>query len=171
MFAEEEALVAELNLLGVHYLSRQSPYQATQVRPPEMLLADLVRQPHARVRAAVIAVLLAHPEYAEIVPAALKQLSDQERSLLQSFYMAAMLLQREYADQLRPLVGKSWRWLPDLMSKELSIPTEGAPRERLKVLGQEMRRRTQTTVNWIGTYEQVVQKLLHDWERRCRWNQ
>ncbi len=171
IFAEEEALVAELSLLGIRYLSRQSSYQANQVRPPDILLADLVQQPHARVRAAVIAVLLSHPEYAGVVPAALKRLSPQERLILQSFYVAAMLLQREYADQLRPLTGEHWQWLPDLMSKELSIPTEGAPRERLKLLDRELRRRTQTTVNWIGTYEQVVQKLLHDWERRSQWNQ
>ncbi len=57
----EEELVAELDLLGIRYLSRQSSYRASQVRPPEALLADLVRQPSARVRAAVIAVLLAHP--------------------------------------------------------------------------------------------------------------
>ena len=168
---EEEELVAELELLGIHYLSRQSSYQANQVRPPEILLADLVRQPHARVRAAVIAVLLSHPAYAEAVPAALRRLSSRDRLTLQSFYTAAVLLQQEYADRLRPLMGERWRWLPDLLSKELGLPTEGAPRERLRLLDRELRHRTQAVVNWMGTYEQVVHKLIHQWERGIRWNQ
>lgn len=167
---EEEELVAELDLLGIRYLSRQSSYQANQVRPPEILLADLVRQPHARVRAAVIAVLLSRPEYAEAVPAALKRLSSQDHLILQSFYIAAVLLQREHADRLRPLAGERWRWLPDLLSKELGLPVEGTPRERLRLLDRELRHRTQAAVNWMGTYEQVVQKLIRDWERRSRWN-
>lgn len=166
LLSEEEELVAELHLLGIRYLSRQSAYQARQVRPPERLLADLVRQPHARVRAAVIAVLLAHPEYARAVPAALQHLAAPERLILQSSYLAAALLQREHVDRLRPLLGERWQWLPDLISKDLALPAEGAPRERLRALDQELRRRTQTQVNWMGTYEQVVQKLVRDWERR-----
>lgn len=167
---EEEALVAELNLLGIRYLSRQSTYQANQVRPPERLLADLVRQPHARVRAAVIAVLLSYPEYARAVPAALQHLAAPERLILQSSYLAAALLQREHAERLRPLLGNRWQWLPDLILKDLAFSTEGAPRERFRALDQELRRRTKTQVNWIGTYEQVVQKLVQDWERRDLWN-
>ena len=167
---EEEELVAELDLLGICYLSRQSSYQANRVRPPDVLLADLVQQPHARVRAAVIAVLLSRPEYADVMPAALERLSSHDRLTLQSFYTAAVLLQREYADRLRPLAGDRWRWLPDLLSKELGLPTEGSPRERLRLLDRELRRRTQAAVNRVGAYEQVVQKLIRDWERRTQWN-
>ena len=166
---EEEKLVAELSLLGIRYLSRQSCYQANQVRSPETLLADLVQQPSARVRATVIAVLLSRPEYAEGVPSALERLSSRDRLTLQSFYVAAVLLQREYADRLRPFAGEHWQWLPDLLSKELGLPVEGAPRERLKLLDRELRHRTQAAVNWVGTYEQVVQKLLCDWEEKSRW--
>jgi hypothetical protein len=138
---EEEELVAELDLLGIRYLSRQSSYQANQVRSPENLLVS-------------------HPDYAEAVPAALRRLSSRDCLTLQSFYTAAVLLQQEYADRLRPLVGGCRRWLPDLLSKELGLPTEGAPRERLRLLDRELRHRTQAAVNWMGTYEQVVQKLI-----------
>ena len=41
---QEEPLVAELELLGIHYLSRQTPDRAESVRPPAALPADLVRQ-------------------------------------------------------------------------------------------------------------------------------
>ena len=136
-----------------------------------MLLADLVRQPSARVRAAVIAVLLSHPEYAEAVPAALKRLRPAERLTLQSFYVAAMLLQQEHAHRLQPFLATRWRWLPDLFSVELGLPTQGTPRERLILLGHRLRQRTKAAVNWVGTYEQVARRLIHHWERETQWSQ
>ena len=68
---EEEGLVAELDLLGVSYLSRLAATHPAPVRPAEQLLAGLVRQSSARVREAVIAVLLAHPDLATSVPVGL----------------------------------------------------------------------------------------------------
>jgi hypothetical protein len=170
IFPEEEKLVAELWLLGIRYLSRRSPYPAGKVRPPETLLADLVRQPSARVRAAVIAVLLAHPEYAEAVPAALAKLASYERLILQGFYMAAVLLQQEHVHRMRPLLAARWRWLPDLFSTEWGLPAEGTPRERLGALAREHRHRAQATVNWAGTYEQVARQLLRQWQAEIQWN-
>jgi hypothetical protein len=167
----EEELVAELELLGVRYLSRQASYQASRARPPATLLADLVRQPSARVRAAVIAVLLAHPEYADAVPMALDRLRAAERLTLQSFYAAAMLLQQEHTDRLRPLLGTRWRPLPDLreVTTELDLPAEGTPVERLAALGREHQRRSQKMVNWAGSYEQVARQLIRSWEVQSQW--
>ncbi len=167
----EEELVAELEPLGVRYLSRQSSYQASGVRPPETLLADLVRQPSARVRAAVIAVLLAHPEYAVAVPEALKQLRPDEQLTLQSFYAAAMLLQEEHADRLRAFLGARWRPLPDPReaTPQLNLPDEGSPTERLAWLGREHQRWSGTMVNWAGSYEQVAQRLMRRWDMERRW--
>ncbi len=51
----EERLVAELEQLGVRYLSRLTNEKARRVRTPHKLLADLVQQPSSRVRAALIA--------------------------------------------------------------------------------------------------------------------
>jgi hypothetical protein len=171
--AEEERLVAELSLLGIRYLSRQTSFQPDEIRPPEALLADLVRQPSARVHAAVIAVLLSHPVYAEAVPAALERLGPSERLTFQSFYAAAVLLQQEHADRLRPFVARRWQWLPDLgrVSPGWGLPIDGTPRERWTALGREHRRRAQEMANWTGTYEQVAHQLLRQWELESRWNQ
>ena len=167
----EEELVAELELLGVRYLSRQSSYQASRVRPPETLLADLVRQPSARVRAAVIAVLLAHPEYADAVPVALEQLLPAERLTLQSFYAAAVLLQQEHADRLRAFLGTRWRPLPHLReaTPQMNLPDEGTPSERLAWLGREHQRWSGKMVNWAGSYEQVARRLMRRWEMERQW--
>jgi hypothetical protein len=167
----EEELVAELELLGVRYLSRQSSYQASRVRPPETLLADLVRQPSARVRAAVIAVLLAHPEYADAVPKALQHLRAAERLTLETFYAAAVLLQQEHADRLRAFLGTRWRPLPDPReaTPQLNLPDDGTPSERLAWLGREHQRWSGTMVNWAGSYEQVARRLMRRWDMERRW--
>jgi hypothetical protein len=161
-YDEEERIVAELELLGVRYLSRRDSERAARVRRPELLLADLVRQPSARVRAAVIAVLLAHPEYAAAVPAALERLGPAEQQTLRLFYTAAALLQQEHAARLRPFV--SGPLLPDRFAAELRLPTTASPRERLATLGRRHQQQTQAVVNWVGTYESVARHLLRSWE-------
>jgi hypothetical protein len=168
--AEEEGLVAELGQLDVTYLSRHEARDATGVRPPERLLADLVRQPSARVREATIALLLAHPEYAAAIPGALAQLSQSEQMTLRLYYTAAVLLQSEHADQLRPRLAARWQPLPDLFSEELGLPRRGSHRERLARLGGAHRRLSGAAVNWTGTYENVARHLVRRWEMEYRWN-
>jgi hypothetical protein len=164
---EEERLVAELELLGIHYLSRQTPERAASVRPPADLLADLIRQPSARVRTAVIAVLLSHPDLVEALPAALERLSPPEQQTLLFFYTAAVLLQQQYAPQLQPYVG--WQPLPDRFAVDLGLPPGAPIRERLAALGRRQRQQTGKAVNWTGTYEQVVRHLLRSWELECHF--
>lgn len=167
--SEEERIVAELESLGIRYLSRRTSAQARHVRPPDVLLADLVRQPSARVRAAMIAVLLVHPEYAGAVPDALKRLRPAEQPTLRLFYTAAVLLQREYAERLRAFV--SGRRLPDQFAGELGLPAGATDRERLLILGQRNRQQTCVSANWVGTYENVVHRLLRSWELEAQWSQ
>jgi hypothetical protein len=165
---EEERIVAELGLLGIRYLSRRTSARVEGVRPPDALLADLVRQPSARVRAAVIAVLLAHPEYAAAVPVALEKLAPAERLTLQLFYTAAVLLQQEHTERLLRFVAS--RQIPDRFSAELGLPESASPPEQLSALGQQHKRRTHTHVNWTGTYESVAHHLLRSWELEAQWS-
>jgi hypothetical protein len=165
---EEERIVAELESLGIRYLSRHTPAPAGSVRPPDALLADLVRQPSARVRAAVIAVLLAHPEYATAIPKALEKLASPERLTLRLFYTAAVLLQQEHTARLQRFAAINQ--LPDRFSAELGLPESASPHERLAALGQQHKRRTRTHVNWTGTYESVAHHLLRSWELEARWS-
>lgn len=167
---EEEQLVAELERLGIRYLSRQTDFRATQVRLPADLLASLIRQPSARVREAVIAVLLAYPEYAVAVPEALCRLTPPEQATLRYFYTASVLLQQLYASQLQAIAIDRWQRLPDLFSADLGVETAGEPRERLVKLGQTHRRKTRSAVNWAGTYESVARKLVRAWELEQQWN-
>ncbi len=167
----EEKLVAELVLLGISYLTRQTDYQANQVRPPEQLFVDLLQQPSARVRAAVIAVLLAHPDYAKSIPAAFTDLLPHDQLTLDFFYNAAVLLQQEHATQLRRYLPSPWQWLPPLQESIVAedIPAVGSPREKLAALGRLHQQLTHTAVNWRGTYENVVYHLLHRWALEAQW--
>jgi hypothetical protein len=168
--ADEEQVVAELAALGINYLSRQSHSPVDNARPPAQLLADLIRQPSARVREAVIALLLSHPEYADSVPAALRDLAPGQQLTLKIFYTAAVWLQQEYMQRLMPYVGSRWCLLPDMFSVEFGLQSGALPAERLVWLGRMQRRKTRVAANWAGTYENVAQKLVRSWEMQAQWN-
>jgi hypothetical protein len=170
MNVREERLVAELDTLGVRYLSRQASLQVKQVRSPARFLADLIQQPSSRVRTAFIAVLLAKPDLARAVPTALARLKPKEQLTLKLLFTAAVLLQKKYADQLRLFLGERWQWLPDLYSTEFGLDAGKSPTELLKALGADHRRLTGITLNWTGTYENVAHHLLHRWEVEQQWN-
>jgi hypothetical protein len=166
----EERLVAELETLGVRYLSRQSSVQVDQVRSPARFLAELVQQPSSRVRTALIAALLAQPTLSQSIPAALKRLNQEERLTLKLLYTAAVILQKKYSEHLRLFLTTRWEWLPDLYSAELGLATDQPPDDLLCALGATHRRRTGILLNWTGTYENVAQHLLHRWELEKQWN-
>jgi hypothetical protein len=167
---DEEATVAELELLGIRYLSRQTRDRAVSLRPPDALIADLVRQPSARVRGALIALFLAHPRYSAAVSDALERLSPSECWDLQVLYTAAMLLQQEHTEALRPHLTTAWLWLPDLYSKEIGVPTEGTPQQRLVTLGERHRSHTRKVVNWVGTFEKVIEQFLRSRKLEAAWS-
>ena len=163
--SDEERLVAELEALGVRYLSRQTSYLAERPRPADALIAGLVRQPSARVRNAVIAVLLARPDYAASVPGALAQLQLDEQARLRVLYTAAVALQQEHARTLRLFLGPRWRPLPNLFARELGVPASNkSPQDTLKRLGRLQQQQTGAVANWQGTFEDVAQRLLRQWE-------
>lgn len=168
---EEEKLVAELELLGIRYLSRATDYRSERARPPAQLLADLIRQPSARVRQSVISVLLAHPKYASAVPEALGRLSEADGVTLRLFYTAAVILQRQYADQLQQATAEEQSLLPDLFSRELGLSATATPAVRLTALAKAHRRISGITANWAGTYDNVARKLLRRWEMERQWSQ
>jgi hypothetical protein len=168
-YAQEDRLVAELARLGVGYLSRQFTDESPTTPSPDILIADLVRQPTSRVRVAVISLFLAHPEFAEYVPKAIKSLPLKYAQTLKIFYSAAFLLQKEYARSLRPFLGAKWKWLPDLFSQELGWASLH-PREGLKKLAQAHTELTKTKLNWAGTYNNAARDLLRRWQMEQKWN-
>jgi hypothetical protein len=171
MNLREERLVAELETMGVSYLSRHTVLPDKPARSPERFLADLICQPSSRVRMALIAVLLAQPDLAKAVPAAMKRLKPTEQNTMKLLYTAAVILQQKYADRLREFLASRWQWLPDLYVGELDLDASQLPDERLCALGQIHRQHTGIVLNWTGSYENVAHHLLHRWEVEQQWNQ
>ena len=104
----------------------------------------------------------------EAIPAALERLGPDDRQTLQLLYTAAALLQQEHAEQLRSF--ETGEQLPDRFAAVLELPHAASPRDQLAVLGRRHRQRTRTVVNWVGTYENVVRRLLRSWELEIQWN-
>lgn len=166
---DEDRLVAELEQLGITYLSRREPTSVDSVRAPHELLSDLIRQPNARVRGAAIAVLLLHPDFATAVPAAISDLSQADQMTLRIFYTAAVILQVKYAGRLQ-IIAPSTRPLPDLFSVTLGVLRSGSPDEQLSALGRIHQRLSGSAVNWAGTYDNIAQHLVNRLERERLWN-
>ncbi|MGD0879709.1 MAG: hypothetical protein ABSA01_16385 [Anaerolineales bacterium] len=165
----EERLVSELAQLGVNYLSRLAVVP-TIPRSPGIILAELVRQQSSRVRTALISLLLANPQYASEIPAALKRLRARDSLTLKLFYTAAVYLQQKYAGLLKKFLRSRWTELPDLFSSELAISGESV-QERLIALGDLHMRLTGVQLNWAGTYENAAKDLIRRWQMEQVWNQ
>ena len=163
-----EALTAELNNRGLHFIAGNTSPKETSTLSPGVLLAGLAEQGDARLRLAIIALLLYHPELARSIPDALALLGKHEQINLKLFYTAAVLLQQKYSQQLQRHV-RDWQPLPDLFSAELGLPTLGSPDTRLQALGEHHRQASNLAANWVGTYQYAVTRLLKRLEKEATW--
>jgi hypothetical protein len=162
-----DELIGTLNALGVHFLAGGESVEASPL-PPARLLAALAEQADARLRLAIVPLLLCRPEFAHAVPEAAAHLAEPSRTTLKLFYTAAVLLQQEYAVQLRSLLGR-WEPLPDLFSRELQVPSTGSLEARLRRLGERHRVSSGLAANWIGTYRYAAERLIKRKEWEAQW--
>ena len=162
-------LVTELNRLGVHFVTGGEPEQVVPSLPSAKLLAGLTTQSEARLRLALIPLLLVHPELTTAVPEALARLSEREQLTLKLFYTAAVILQQCHAEQLRVLLGQ-YTSLPDRFAAELGIPTVGDCLDRLKQLGEQHQALSGLAINWVGTYRHAADRLLRHLALEGQWS-
>ena len=163
-----EELTSELRAHGLQFLVGRQPAPLTRRLSSAQLLASLARQEDARLRAALIALLLANPALASAVPEALSQLGGEERMTFKLYYTAAVILEARYAERLQAL-SPDWCSLPDLFSQELGIPSHEKEQTRLQKLGQLHRQITGLAANWPGTYEYAASRLIRRLEREASW--
>jgi len=170
MLTEEDQLVAELRHLGITYLSNRQIDSLRNERTPERLLADAVCQPSSRVRTAVIGLFLLHPDFFKYIALASKYLNANQYLLLKLFYTASVYLQRLYQNELVPIVGPNWEWLPDLYGEELGIASGLLPQEAINLIGLRHKELTRTFTNWSGTYKNAVDHLIRYKQLESLWN-
>ena len=161
-------LTAELQAHGLAFLVGKQPAPSTPRLSSAKLLADLAQQQDARLRAALIALLLSNATVADAVPVALSQMDGRAQMTLKIYYTAAVILQDKHAERLRSL-SPGWFPLSDLFSQELGLPAVEDPQMRLQQLGQLHHQVTGLTANWPGTYEYAAMRLIRRLEKEALW--
>src|SRR5690242_6531186 len=157
---EEDNLVADLSVFGITYLSNRIPKLSNPRHTSTQILADCVQQPSSRVRTAVIALFLLHPEFFRTLPSGLLLLNEEQSQLLKIFYTSAVYLQRLYQDQLIGFMPGSWEWLPDFFGSDFGILPDTPPRDAIQQLGKKHQKLSRSMTNWAGTYESAALHLI-----------
>jgi hypothetical protein len=165
----DDQLIAELNRLEVHFLNQGEIARLQLPLTAAELLAGLACSANARVRLAIIPLLLHHPSVAYDVMQAVEALEGSDKNTLMLFYMAALFLQAKYRKQLDALIGTS-EPLPDLFAASLQLIFTSDLDMALQMLGERHRSLTGLKANWVGTYEHTAERMIKRLENEARWH-
>ena len=163
-------LVTELNRLGVYFLQDETAPVMPAPMTPASLVIQLATSDEARLRLALIPLLLRHPEFVDDVRWVVSQVTPAAQLVIQCYYTAAHLLQQKYWVHLHALFG-DFAPLPDLFTTALGLPTFSTSDQGLQMLAERHRILSGRAINWLGTYEHGAQRLLTHYERRQLWQQ
>jgi hypothetical protein len=127
-------------------------------------MGRLASSPDARLREAMAALFLVHPELAPLALTAAGRLKMPHRERLVEAYVAAVYLQRLWRTRLRRHLGEQ-PYLPPYWIKELDVPEPDEMHGRLglAVLSDRTRRRAGIRPgrrNRMGVYESVASHLF-----------
>lgn len=145
---KQSELIDALDTLGVLFLRGGSGIPKTLA--PDALMAALATSPEARLRVALIPLLLAHPEFAENATEALQVLPSDAALVLRCYYTAAHWLQAKYRTRIATLCGDQPA-LPDLFGEELGLLGESRPDSALRSLARCQQKLSGREINWLGT--------------------
>jgi hypothetical protein len=162
-------LAAELDQLGVYFLRSNHQMIADSRIAPNMLMAMLAASNEARLRLALIPLLLRHPLWATYAEAAQQHLPIASQIVFKCYYTAAWLLQQKYQSKLMSFTDH-WVLLPDLYSNDLALCHFADPDQGLHQLAERHRILSGRSINWLGTYEHAAQRWLTHMEWRRLWN-
>lgn len=137
----------------------------------EQLLVELATHPQARMRLAMIALLLVQPELAGAVPAAAEHAALLGTAAVDRFrfgYQAAVYLQRIWRTMVGVYGGRDPEhtpWLPDLFGGRWNLPrpAELHGETGLRALAELERRLYQPGCDVAGTYAHAVEMLRVLW--------
>lgn len=162
----EAVLAAELNRLGLAFVAADNvPHLALSA--PE-LVAALAGSDEARLRLSLIPLFMARREYAEAAPIAADQVSAQAWITLICYYTAAMLLQRRHAQRLAQL-GFVFAPLPNVFGQYLDLPLSDDVDALLSHVAERQAEMSGQPLNWRGTYEHALQRLIRRRELEVTW--
>ncbi|MEZ4661192.1 MAG: hypothetical protein R2911_26890 [Caldilineaceae bacterium] len=125
-----------------------------------LLIAELAQCAEPRLRAALIALFLRHPEYADFVPTILPFLDSAAAERLQHYYTAAVYLQRFWYSTLRIYLG-DFPLLKNFFGQavyQLPPADEKFGESGLRALAIYFQRIT--GFDWLSTYDSAIDLLL-----------
>jgi hypothetical protein len=157
--AERERLVAALRLRGVDYLAPSDA--AGALLDDEALIAALAEQADPRLRQALIALFILHPELAPLVPSLCARLAPPAVVELTAHYQAAVYLQCMWRIRLNHYLPPTPD-LPDYFSASLGLPDplDEYGKAGLYALADWHSAREPWRANHLSEYEGVAELLL-----------
>ena len=156
---DRDDLVAALHARDVCYLA-PTPHGDERALTDDELILGLAQTKDARLRFALAALLLIHPELAEHVAHLAER--DAAPAELRKHYLAAMYLQRMWRTRLRMAFGET-ALIPERFTHALNLPTA-------EVMNGELglHRLTENSLfNDWSSYEQVIELIC---EQPCATN-
>lgn len=162
------ALAAELERLGLRFVSSSPEDALPFALSTEDLIAALARSKEARLRMALIPLFIAHPEYSRFVSQVSQELVEQAQITLVCYYTAAVLLQRKYAQRLLQL-GLKASELPDIFGHSLALPLNSSADDLLLHLAEHQIQMSGRPINWYGTYEHAMERFIRRLELEAVW--
>ncbi len=166
--SDRDALVAALRDRGIDYLA---PSDAPSDRRlgDEGLIASLAVHRDPRLRQALIAFLLIHPEAAPSAQRLRWKLNPQDVQPLMGAYMAAVYLQRQWRFRLARYLG-SMAELPDYFSAEMGMPSpeEEWGKAGLHALAEWQTTRSAFRFNHLSEYQKVAEMLFESFKLKSR---
>ena len=154
-----DELADTLYALGIRFVQGgESPSLPLQYNP-EYLISALAESSEARLRLALIALFLEHPEYHVYVCAAAKKINPSARLTLLCYYSAAVLLQNIHCLALTALLGVK-PTLPHYFAHDLTLLSSEDPQTAMRLLAQRHQVMSGAQINWLGTYNHALQQWL-----------
>jgi hypothetical protein len=173
--AEEVAsLVSALRAWGIDYLTAGAARRPAPTIAPAPLLHRLADCQQARIRDAIISLLVLHPELAEVIPSALATADQETREQLSTLVLAALYLQRIWLTQLTLALGHPPQFPEALFAalwqaRRLPPPALGYGEAGLRALEAEEQRRRGVSYHFSGDWQNQVQQLiLQQWAAQRR---
>jgi hypothetical protein len=160
-------IINNLNQLGIEFLLHDGNEFDQEIINPEILIGLLASSNESRFRLALIPLFIQHPNLAAKIPVVYEKLPKSAKITLQFYYCAAMFLQQKYKNRLISLF-KFESTLPLLFEKQLDFVIGNNPDENLRKLNQNQQLISGRLINWYGTYEHAIDRLLNHWEHQMQ---
>lgn len=165
-------LVHNLRQLDVDFFLSDDQKNNEENLSPESLIFFLSTSKESRFRLALIPLFLTHPNFSEEISGLMINLPKSAKVTLIFYYCAAVFLQQKYKHKLISL-GKFESDLPILFEDQLNFKVSNNPDENLSKLSQNQQLITGRLINWYGTYEHAIKRLVKhlEWQKNERSNQ